>query len=405
MRKLLWPLGLAATLFSPFFSHAQTSNAPLTLAGTLERVLAYSPGISAALHEVEATQGAIQQAGALRNPTFSTVVEDTRRDTRTTTATLDFVLELGGQRGARVNVATRASEIAQAQLSHARAQARASAIAGYFTMLLAQERSKLAANSAELAARGAEAVARRVAAGKVSPVDAMRARVDAANAGLEWAQAQAELQGARQALAALWGESAPVDFAVEGDVTAVPSRDSVAALALELEDAPMLRAGRLEAERRRAQVEVERGKALPDVTLSVGAKRDNEAGRTQAVIGLSMPLPVFDRNQGAVSEAGKRAQQADDELALLRTRALTELQQAASQLALARSSLQVLMGAVLPAAQEALAAATQGFDAGKFGLIDVLDAQRSLLQARTRYLNTLATAYQAATAIDRVLGR
>jgi cobalt-zinc-cadmium efflux system outer membrane protein len=60
---------------------------------------------------------------------------------------------------------------------------------------------------------------------------------------------------------------------------------------------------------------------------------------------------------------------------------------------------------VLPAAQQAHDAATRGFEAGKFGFIEVLDAQRSLLQARARYLSALSSAHQAAAAIDRLLGR
>jgi len=61
--------------------------------------------------------------------------------------------------------------------------------------------------------------------------------------------------------------------------------------------------------------------------------------------------------------------------------------------------------AALAAAQQAYDAATTGFEAGKFGFLDVIDAQRSLLQARARHLNTLSSAWQAAMAIDRLLGR
>ncbi len=408
MRKLLLPLGLAATLFSPFPVHAETAPAttppPLTLERALALATAHSPGISAARHEVEAANGAVQQAGAWRNPELSTSVEDTRRATRATTATLDFPVELGGKRAARLAAAHSGRDVVQAELSNAQAQLRASVIAAYFGVLVTQERVKLAANSASLAERGADAVARRVAAGKVSPVDEIRSRVDQANAQLEAAEAQAELQGARRALAALWGDFEPPLFEVVGDTAAVPNRAAAAELARQLEGSPSLAATRLEAERRRALTDVERSKATPDVTVSLGAKRDNELGRTQAIVGISIPLPLFDRNQGAIYEAGKRAQRADDEYQMARARALTELHQAASQLAVARASLQVLQTTVLPAALRAYEAATQGFEAGKFGLLDVLDAQRTLLQARARYLNTLSTAYQAATAIDRLLG-
>ena len=407
MRKLLLLLGLAATLFSPFPSFAQSTSGstPLTLERALELAIAHSPGVSAARHELDATSGATQQAGALRNPELSASMEDTRRATRATTATIDVTLEFGGKRAARLAVADRARDIAQAELGTAQAQLRASVIAAFFSTLVAQERFKLAANSAELAGRGADAVARRVAAGKVSPVDETRARVDQANAQLEAAEAQAELQGSRQSLAALWGDSDPAFAEVLGDTAAVPTREPFPTLAQQLDVSPTLLAIRLEAERRRALIVVEHSKATPDITVSFGAKRDAEIGRTQAVIGFSIPLPLFDRNQGSIYEAGKRAQRANDEYQLARARALTELQQAASQLAVARTSLQVLQMTVLPAAQRAHDAATHGFEAGKFGLLDVLDAQRSLLQARTRYLNTLSTAYQAATAIDRLLGR
>ena len=60
---------------------------------------------------------------------------------------------------------------------------------------------------------------------------------------------------------------------------------------------------------------------------------------------------------------------------------------------------------LLARCQQAYDAASRGFEAGKFGFLEVLDAQRSLLQARSRYLNTLAAAYQAAAVIDRTVGR
>ncbi|MNN92101.1 Cobalt-zinc-cadmium resistance protein CzcC precursor [compost metagenome] len=60
---------------------------------------------------------------------------------------------------------------------------------------------------------------------------------------------------------------------------------------------------------------------------------------------------------------------------------------------------------MLPAAQRAYQAATQGFEAGKFSYLEVLDAQRTLFQARIRYLGVVANAWQAATTIDRILGR
>jgi outer membrane protein, heavy metal efflux system len=407
MRKHVLPLGLAAILLSPFcFLPVQAQPAQtLTLDQAQQLAASRSFAVTAAQREVDANDGAVRQAGAWRNPELNAFVEDTQRATRTTTATVDFPIELGGKRAARLGAADRGRELAQAELSTVRAQLRADVVRAFFGLLIAQERVVLTRNSAELAARGADVVAKRVAAGKVSPVDETRARVDQANSQLEAAEATAELQSARQTLAALWGEPELRFDAAQGDIELVPIRASATELARELDTSPGLLTSRIEVDRRRALVDVEGSKGVPDLTVSIGAKRDNDLGRTQAIVGISISLPFFDRNQGATYEALKRAEKASDQHQAARIRVLTELQLASKQLDVAGGSARTLKSTVLPAAQQAYDAATKGFEAGKFGFLDVLDAQRSLLQARARYLIALSTSNQAATAIDRLLGR
>jgi cobalt-zinc-cadmium efflux system outer membrane protein len=408
MKTLPWPLGLAALLLSPLVASAQpaaTEQTRLTLDRAQELAATHSPELSSARHEVDATSGGVVQASARRNPELTTTVEDFRSRTRTTTATIGIPLELGGKRSARIAAAERAHDVAAAQLANTKAKVRAQVVARFFGVMAAQERLRLANDSAKLAAKAADVVIRRVDAGKVSPVDATRAKVDAANAQLEVAEAQSEVKAARQTLAALWGEWPPRFGDVDGDLGGVPASASSVELMRDLEDAPSLRATRLEIDSRKALVDVERSRTIPDVVVSVGAKRDNELGLTQAVVGISVPLPLFDHNQGAVHEASKRAEKAQDEYEAARVQLLADLSQATAQLSTAQASLAVLRDTVLPAAQQAYDASTTGFEAGKFGFLDVIDAQRSLLQARSRYLNTLVAAYQASTTIDRLLGR
>jgi len=404
MRRFLWPLGLAAALFSPLCVQAQPETS-LTLATASALAQAHSLSVSAARREVDASEGELRQAGVLPNPELAVLVEDERRATRTTTAQLNIPLELGGKRAARVAESQRANELARAALLGAQAELRAQLVAAFFRVLVAQERVQLASGSAELAVRGADAAARRVAAGKISPVDETRARVEQANAALELADAQAELQIARQALASFWGSPELTYTRVQGELDTLPARADVQQLMAELDSAPALMASRLEYERRKAGIDVERSKQYPDLTLNVGAKRSNDTQITQAVVGLSVPLPLFDRNQGRLQAALSRADKAEDDYKAARIRLVSEVQQAAGQLALARSAAQTLKTTILPAAQQAHDAATRGFEAGKFGFLDVLDAQRSLLQARVRYVSVVTSAYQAATTLDRITGR
>jgi cobalt-zinc-cadmium efflux system outer membrane protein len=408
MKRVLWPLGLAALLSSPLVVSAQpttTDQARLTLDQAQQLAAQRSLELSAARHEVDAANGGVRQAGARRNPELTATVEDMRSATRTTTATLGFPLELGGKRAARMTAAERARDVLAAQLANVRAKVRAEVAADYFAVVAAQERVELAQDSARLAAQAADVVSRRVVAGKVSPVDATRARVDAANARLELIEARATLDSARHTLAALWGDLQPRFERVDGSQNDVPSRPPMGELLRELDASPSIVASRLEIDARTAQVDVERSKAVPDVVVSVGARRDDELGLTQAVVGVTIPLSLFDRNQGATHQASRLADKARDDYQATRVRVLSELDQASTQLATAQASLAVLRDTVLPAAQQAYDASTTGFEAGKFGFLDVIDAQRSLLQARARTLNTLVSAWQAATAIDRLLGR
>ncbi|CAG2131903.1 TolC family protein [Cupriavidus numazuensis] len=426
MKHVVIPLGLAAVLLGPLAQAATDAAMPpslqdqrpaqpydaaetqgvLTLDNALALAIARSPRLSAAQQELASTEGGITQARTIPNPAVGYEMEDTRRASRTTTAQLSVPIELGGKRSARIDAAQKTRELASAQLSNAEADLRAAVIGAFFQVLVAQERVSLAESSVGIATRGTQAAARRVAAGKVSPVEQTRAEVEQANAELELAEARATLDAARQQLAAQWGSQLPVFASASGDLEALPSRPLPNVLDEALDTAPEMRASQSEMARRQAVVNVERSRQYPDVTVSVGAKREYSSDRGYyPVLGVSLPLPLFDRNQGNLYTAIRQADKAADESRATRVRLASDLRQASGQLALSRNSALTLRQTVLPAAQRAYQAASQGFEAGKFAYLEVLDAQRTLLQARVRYLGAVAATYQAATAIDRMLGR
>src|SRR3546814_19853625 len=99
-----------------------------------------------------------------------------------------------------------------------------------------------------------------------------------------------------------------------------------------------MQSARLSVERSLAQIEVERSKRYPDVELSVGVAKNNELGRNQTIVGVSVPLPFFDRNQGNLYEASMLAYKSRDDYRAQKTRLMTELQQSASEFDLSKSS-------------------------------------------------------------------
>jgi cobalt-zinc-cadmium efflux system outer membrane protein len=414
MAKLLYLLcALAATAVSSYAQPLQVSDGSVVLASksstvtlpeAVARALAHSPEISIASREVEATGGLVRQAGVIPNPELAYLVEDLKKETRTTTIQINQPIELGGKRSARVAAAERTADIARSALQTKRIDVRTRVIAAFYAALSAQERYKLAKDTFALADKAMTIAAKRVAAGKVSPLEETRARIARADARVELAQSATESANARGALASLWGARQPDFDAVDGAVSELPAVPTWDRLASQLPDAPDLAQARIELERRRALVSVERTKRIGDITLTVGNKRDETLGRDQTVVGFSIPLPIFDRNQGNLQEALSREGQAEDELNATAVRTETALSQAYQHLKSAHEEAQLYQTEVLPDATTAYNAATKGFEYGKFSFLDVLDAQRTLCQAKSQYLRALSSAHSAAADIERLIG-
>ncbi|QNK68237.1 TolC family protein [Variovorax sp. PAMC26660] len=437
MRTLFVPLAVLVMAVPPAYSQSQPPTAvgsqsysssssrpaartlepagPLNLHSAVSMVLQSNPSLSAAVREQEATEGAIVQAGAWPNPVLGVQLEDLRRDSRTTTVQLGQPIELGGKRAARVTAAERARDQAASALVARRSELRASTVTAFFEVLTAQERLRLAQDSLGLAQTATRAAANRVAAGKVSPLEETKARVAEAGTRVELLQAEGTLRSSRQLLAALWGNPHPRFTQVDGTVDQLPVVASSRDVEGRFFAAPVLRQARLEVERREALSSLERAKRVPDVTVSLGVKRvpastesegasASSSRRNQVVVGVSIPLPIFDTNRGNLAEALSREEKARDDLAAAELQLGADVAQAIERLRSARATAETLQRDALPGAETAYKAATKGFELGKFSFLEALDAQRTLFQVRAQYLVALADAYRASGDLDRLLG-
>ena len=377
---------------------------PLSLAKAIELALEGNPEVAAAKRQWEATEGQVLQGRSRPNPELAYSLEDTRSKTRTQSWQLNLPVELGGKRAARTKAAEKTREQAQAQLAELQATVRANVAAAYFDVLTAQERLVLARDSAALAKSSTDTVAKRVAAGKVSPVEESKARVAEAGVRVELAQAASEQRNALSRLFALFGRiDAPFTF-LEGKAESLPSVPSIADLQPLISSSPGVVLARIEVDRRKALTDLEQSKRVPDVTVSVGMQRSNETQRNVLLFGVSVPLPVFDRNQGNLLEALKLEDKARDELQAATVRLHSEVAQARERLSTIIAEVQSLKQDVLPGAKSAYDAATIGFENGKFNFLEVLDAQRTYFTAKSQYLKALGEAHRAAADIDRLLG-
>lgn len=373
----------------------------LTLDKAIELAMTTNPTLRSATQSVAVAESLKAQAGLIVNPELSAVREGLQKGNRTQTVQISQRLELGGKRSARVDVAELERRAAVQDVAVVQAQVRADVMAAYFEALIAQERVELAKASLQVAEKATTAATKRVAAGRISPIEQSRSRVAEAGVRLELAQAISELGLAQQKLTALWGRTDSLKLSLQKPAADVPVLPSLSALLQRLETGPQLRRARVQLEREEAQVRLERSQRVPDVTVTVGSQRDDQIGHNQTVLGVSVPLPLFNRNQGNLLAALRRTDKARSDFEAERIRVNQALSEAYHRAQLAQSEVISITSEILPIAQTTYDAAVTGFEAGKFSFFDVLDAQRTLFQTRAQYLRALSENYRSVSDIGR----
>jgi len=419
MGRIVLLLGLAASLYiNPLFAQTQypsareaaalaAQNEPateLTLSQALGLAIEANPELAIARRELDAVAATRTQAAVFRNPELQVDVEDTRSQTRQTTYWLGQPFELGGKRGARIESAERARDVANAALDMRFSGVRAAVIQTFYEVMAAQERLRLAQSSMALANRGLDVVSRRVAAGKVSPVEETRARVAASSARIELNQANADLQNARRRLTSLWGNPSSHFTVAIGKLEILPTLPSLADLNERLKNAPEAIRAKQEVSRREAVVKLEESKRYPDLIVRGGVQKSEATNERVSVFGIAMAIPIFDRNQGNIAEARIRATQARDEQTATDVRLHSGLAQAHQRLTASLQEVSDIQKEILPGAQSALDATTRGFELGKFNFLDVLDAQRTLFLARGQYVRALGEVQRTVADVEAILG-
>jgi cobalt-zinc-cadmium efflux system outer membrane protein len=403
---------VAAALLFVRTACADVSAEPLTLPHVLALALARNPDLAGFAAEVRARAARSIQVGRMPNPELRADLENVGGsgereafEQTETTVRVSQRIELGGKRGGRQRIAELDRDVAAWDY-----QARARAVLSDTTKafvhtLAAQERVAVAAQLEELARGAVESATGQVDAGASPAVDITRARVALGRSELEKQRAERELESARRALAANWGDEQPTFGRLEGDLTALRPPPSLHDIETDLERSPYLARAASETEERGATLTLERAARIPDVTVGAGARHFSDNGDVALIFELSAPLPVFDRNQGGIAEAQSRLEKTRAETDALRLSLRAALATANAELSTAYDQAIRLRERVIPTAQRAFDETRAAYRQGLLRSIDVLDAQRTLFQLRGDYLTVLENFHVAAAEFERLTGR
>ncbi len=367
---------------------AAGETAVLTLEQALARASSEGSATLIAVSERERAAARARQARAWENPTLSVEVENVLGrgpyrdfDAAESTVSLSQPLPLGGGRGARVRAAQSDEQAATAALALAALELRRDVAIAYAEAIAADRLAGIARERAALGAQTRAAVERRHAAGLES--DLQRARVEVETAGM---QADARRRAAaalaqRRALAAHWREATVTAALDEAWFDAAPATafDVASDVA---PTHPRLVVARARVEQARAEIEAARRAPFSGLEATVGTRRSEDAPSSDRawLLGLSMPLPLWDRNEGGVAEARAALQAAEFDLERAARDLVAEREAALAERDAATLEVDALRLSGLPSSKSFAHLAAQGYEAGRLSLIERLDAERALVQ-------------------------
>lgn len=377
----------------------------LTLVQALDEAAARSPAIVAADAEVAAAEARLLQAGYRTNPELSLEVENVLgtgelagvRSAETTLA-VNQRLDLGGRRSARINAARAELEVQRLRLAISRGDLLRSVREQFAHAIAAREKLNLATENVDRARELARIAGILVDAGRDPPLRALRARSALAQAEAEQEAARADELAARASLAASIGVREPVT-SVSGPMIDARGQTIFAETSLEVRLA--------DAERLAAQAVLRQQLAerRVDPAVGVGVRHVRETGDVGLVAGVSMPLQIFDRNQGNIEAARRMAAAADARRANVFAATTARARNAIGAVDAAQRRVAALEGSAAPEAAEALRLTELSYREGRATLLELLDAQESYSRAQASLIDARLSLALAAAELSRIAAR
>ena len=404
MHKIIAAL-LAAT---PGAAMAQAPAPLLTLEQAIAAAGGSAPANEAAAAGLQAAQAARTVAGLRPNPTLQTNVENVTGTgpyggfrSAETTVSFSVPIELGRKRSARIAVADAQGQRARIAAAVAQADVRLQVTELYVEAVAAQRRVATARDQLRIAGEALHAANVRVQAGRASPLEAQRADVTRLNMDATLERSERLARAAQINLARRVGGAADARLD-EGLLDRLPPAlhgpdrppHAGGTLAQAAADADLAAAD--------AGVTLAKSQRVPDLTVGPGVRRLEATNDTAAVVSLSLPVPLFNGGRAAVAQANAERTRAAAQRRMTALDVEQAITDAQAEAANAATAARTANGPALAAAQEAARIARIGYREGKFGQLDLLDAERTLADTRVAAIDALA-AYQIARArLDRL---
>ncbi len=392
-------------------SYAVPANT-ITLNAAIEKALANSPRIMASRAARQASHGERKQAGLLPNPELSFEAENIAgkgpyrgADSAELTYGVSQQIEIGGKRSARIGMAEKGAAIAGQSLIATKLDIIRDVTIAYAEAVAAREQVKLAAEQKELSADVLENVKQRVNAAAAPLIQKSKAEVAYSTSLIALDKAEREAEATKRSLASLWGDE-NIKFDLDSSAFfSISEPLELNNLTEMLKQNPDYTRWDNEIDRKKSALSLEKANAIPDPRINIGVRDFRESGDQALVAGVSFPIPILNSNQGNIAKARHEVTITESEGYAARLQLVNELNGKVQELKNAYRQAVNLKESILPSAQRAFNLSKEGYRAGKFQYLEVLDAQRTMFDAREQHNSTLRDYHVRRAEIERITAK
>jgi cobalt-zinc-cadmium efflux system outer membrane protein len=377
----------------------------------LQRALEANPRLTAAERDINIATGRKLQASVLPNPEISFDADNVfgtgpYQGTGAAEYTLQLsqLIELGGKRSARIAAGSAELETYRWQREAVRLEILSDTAIAYFNVLAAQRRIAIYDQQIAALQRLTPLLQKRVDAGASPPSEVARAQIAADLVRAERERSRATLAIARLELTTLMGGTVPDFPGVVGDLGRIGRPQPFHVLQKALQQNPQLiRFTALRAQRD-AELLVARLKPIPDLRAGVAWRHFRETRDDAFRLGISIPIPLFDQNRGGVIEADQQRSKVEAEYVAAVGQLNLTLGRAYENMIAAAREIEILRTGAIPKVKQATQSMEEGYEQGRFTLLELLDMQSTATQTAVRELDALMNFHVALATIEGLTG-
>ena len=377
----------------------------------VELTLLNNPALEAFSYEVRAAEAREIQAGVWQNPRLEIEMEEVGGagersgfDGAETTVAITQPIELGRKVEKRKRAAELDVKSTEWGYKVKRQQVLTDVSTAFVRVLAANEKKHIAQELGSLSEKIIDTIDRRVKAGVDSRLALSRAKISVSGTKILDRQAEEDVEHSVNVLASFWaGQGSTVENVI-GKMSHPESMASLGDLKERLATNPEVLRMAIEIEKSRAELEIAKSKSAGDLKISAGVQRFNETDESAVVLGISFPLPIFDRNIGGRREASYNIAKAKEQERATAIALSNRLETLYREMTKAKIKADELKDNVLVEAKELYGASVIGYEQGKIGLLELIDAQKKLFESKTDYIDALTTYHIARAMIEGMVG-